>query len=414
MKHNHDLVLLSLPPDSTMRKFLLDRAVPLPAELNWDEAETACIEVLRAVRDWPDAAKRDGLLAELSKVYALSHPAGREAAYEAAALQDVAVMVHLTSKLSDLHRAFWLYVHHPRLFDQATDLLYFDGYESRAQMHDLGIRAEPDMGNPALEAFRIEVGAFYQQKQGSGEHGVAYGMRRRSGNVLITLHLKDLPMLRLEFDGPRLKQHVGHPDFVSAIEYCPSTGVTQAIVTGGAPYQAALLKAFARHILHRDHVDPKRLVPPCLNLSSLRAGFQVPEALDDGFDLIRVRSLTLLDSQGKLKIVASAMGRENAECVTELLREDATTVQLLESGWTITAAQIDLYYPPEPGKVRRKRIKIEITSRGRLNLNQYDEALKGQLERYLVTAGVMQAGQTLVAGVAAGEDGDDNPDLAGE
>ncbi|MFT0532401.1 hypothetical protein ACMHYJ_06140 [Castellaniella hirudinis] len=407
MKHNHDVVLLSLPPDATMRKFLADRSVPLPAGLDWSDADTAPAAVVTAVNSWTDTAARDALLADLSRVAALSHPAGREAAYEAATLTNVAVMVQLTSKYSDLHRAFWLYVHHRGLFDQAMDLLYFDGYEPRAYRHDLGIKVMPDLGPAALDAFRVAVGDYYREKQGNGEFGVAYGMVRSSGNVLVTLHLKDLPMLRVEFVGPTLKQRVGNPEFVPAIEYCPRTGVTQSIVTGGVQYQKAFLTAFAKHILHCDHIDPQRLRPPHLDLSSLRLGFNVPEVYADGFVSARVKSITLQDVQGKMKIAASAMGRSDDESITDLLRGNPATSGLLGSDWTVTAAQVDLYYPPEPSKIRRKAVKIEVTHRGRLNLHKYDESLKQQLESYLVLAGILDEGQTLTANVV--RDGQDDP-----
>ncbi|WP_417251039.1 hypothetical protein [Castellaniella sp.] len=407
MKHNHDLVLLSLPPDATMRKFLADRSVPLPVGLDWNDADTVGAAVVIAVNSWSDTAARDALLADLSRVAALSHPAGREAAYEAATLTNVAVMVQLTSKYSDLHRAFWLYIHHRGLFDQAMDLLYFDGYEPRAYRHDLGIKVLPDLSPVALDAFRVAVGDYYREKQGNGEFGVAYGMVRKSGNVLVTLHLKDLPMLRLEFHGPVLKQHVGNPDFVLAIEYCPTTGVSQSVVRGGDQYQKALLKAFAKHVLHRDHIDPQRLRPSHLDLSSLRLGFHVPEVFADGFVAARVKSITLVDAQGKTKIAASAMGRGDDESIVDLLQNNPVTAGLLGPDWTVTAAQIDLYYPPEPGKIRRKVVKIEVTYRGRINLHQYDEALKQRLESYLVTAGILDEGQTLTANVV--QDGQDDP-----
>lgn len=38
-----------------------------------------------------------------------------------------------------------------------------------------------------------------------------------------------------------------------------------------------------------------------------------------------------------------------------------------------------------------------MTSKGRLNLHKYDEALQAQLEGYLVDIGILQPGQTLVA-----------------
>ena len=67
----------------------------------------------------------------------------------------------------------------------------------------------------------------------------------------------------------------------------------------------------------------------------------------------------------------------------------------MAENWLVTAARINLYYPPELGKTRSKPIAIEVTRKGRLNLHKFDAALQAQLEGYLVTLGILQPGQTL-------------------
>ncbi len=81
--------------------------------------------------------------------------------------------------------------------------------------------------------------------------------------------------------------------------------------------------------------------------------------------------------------------------VHELLKEKLPGP--LEGQWAVTAAQVNLYYPPEPGRTRSRVVPIEITSRGRLNLHKFDNKLQAQLERYLVKVGILQKGQILSA-----------------
>jgi len=81
--------------------------------------------------------------------------------------------------------------------------------------------------------------------------------------------------------------------------------------------------------------------------------------------------------------------------VHELLKEKLPGP--LEGQWAVTAAQVNLYYPPEPGRTRAKVVTIEVTSKGRLNLHKFDNKLQAQLERYLVKVGILQKGQTLSA-----------------
>ncbi|MYN12772.1 hypothetical protein GSY71_06390 [Pusillimonas sp. TS35] len=397
MKHTYDNILLNLPVDQTLRQFLMNQGLPLPVDLDWNDEAATSTRLVEAVQQWADVGKRDALIAELHRVAGLSDEAGRRAILEVSAFEADVLMPMLRVQQSDLQRAFWLHVHHPHLFDQACDSLFFERYAHKAQQHDLGICVEPDVTGKALDLFCGAMCEFYQRSHGNGEHGVPYVLRRASQNILLTLHLKDLPMLRLEFEGMELHRRLGSPDFVLALEYCPRTGVVRSLVAGGAKYHQALLEAFAQHILHAASVDAQRLRPPSLDLSSLKLGVQVPQAIEDGFVQLQVKSLALLSPQGDLRLQATAQGASKYQCVTDLLGENFPQENPLDQGWTITAAQINLYYPPPPNLTRRKVISIEVTSKGRLNLHKYDEALQAQLEGYLVDIGILVAGQTLVA-----------------
>lgn len=90
-----------------------------------------------------------------------------------------------------------------------------------------------------------------------------------------------------------------------------------------------------------------------------------------------------------------AMQSSQQRSVHELLKEKLPGP--LESQWAVTAAQVNLYYPPEPGRTRAKVVTIEVTSKGRLNLHKFDAKVQAQLEGYLVAVGILQKGQTLSA-----------------
>ena len=91
-------------------------------------------------------------------------------------------------------------------------------------------------------------------------------------------------------------------------------------------------------------------MPPTLDLSALRTGFDVPRAQVDGFNVLQVKSITLLSPDTQLKLDCTAMASSEQRCVTDLLAEKLPMP--LTERWLITAAQINLYYPPDPGKVR--------------------------------------------------------------
>lgn len=137
----------------------------------------------------------------------------------------------------------------------------------------------------------------------------------------------------------------------------------------------------------------------------LRLGFDVPKAVADGFAALQVKSISVLSPDTALKLDCTAMASSEQRCVTELLQDAFPGEDPLARGWLVTAARINLYYPPELGKSRSKVITVEVTRRGRLNLHKFDAPLQAKLEGYLVDLGILQAGQTLSAQEAPPEAG---------
>jgi hypothetical protein len=203
-----------------------------------------------------------------------------------------------------------------------------------------------------------------------------------------------MAMLRLEFEGPTLKRRVGNPNIHMVLEYAKATGVVRTLVRGGQKYQQMLVEAFAEHVLGV-RASASRIKSPTLDLSMLRTGFDVPEAFADGFSMVQLKALTFLSPDGALKLECTAMQSSHQRSVHELLKEKLNGP--LEGNWTVTAAQVNLYYPPEPGCTRAKVVTIEVTSKRRLNLHKFDAKMQAQLEGYLVAVGILQKGQTLSA-----------------
>ena len=219
---------------------------------------------------------------------------------------------------------------------------------------------------------------------------------RTTGTQLLIVHAKDAALLRLEFDGAQLARRIGNPHIPMLLEYSAATGVARTIIRGGAKYHAMLATAFATHLLGVA-IAAQRLKPPTLDLSTLKLGFQVPQALADGFVSLQVKALTLLSADAALKSEFTALASSEHRCVTELIAANFPHDNPLAGPWMVTAASITLYSPPIPGKQRCPRVTVEVTRRGRLNLHKFDEALRAQLEGYLVSLGILQPQQTLSA-----------------
>lgn len=387
-------VLHLLPVDATLRTFVSDTGLPLPEDFRWDDDTQTAQALVEAIRSWTDSAAQDRFIARLMAGVQLADAAGKQAMFQAAA-KDGNALGGLASGQGDIHRSFWLYVHHPALFEQACEFDFLDRQGSKAQQHDLGVRRQPTMVDTSLAGLRQAISSFYKRELQCGDGCVAYFVERCPGVFLLTVHVKDLAMLRLEFEGISLKQRVGNPNIHMVLEYAAATGVVRTLVRGGAKYHQMMVDAFSEHLLGVK-VEAERIRPPALNLTALRLGFDVPQAIADGFTALQVKSISVLSEDGALKAEYTAMAASDQRCVTRLVQQKLPGGNPLSQGWLVTAARINLYYP-EIGKSKPKVMTVEVTSRGRLNLHKFDPALQAQLENYLVTAGILRPGQTLIA-----------------
>jgi len=386
-------VLLHLPVDFTLRSFLTHHDLTLPDEFDWTDDTGTTTRLIDAIQESPDPAVRDKIVAGLLVSAQLAHPCGKQAMFQIGARHPDA-LIGLIGCKSDHHRAFWLLVHHPDLFEQAAEIEYADSHVQQAQQHDLGTKVPIRRDDPSMTAFCGAIKAFYQLELGCGEVCVAHILDRAEGTQLVTVHAKDLAMLRLEFEGVILARRVGSPNIHMVLEYSQHTGVARSIIRGGAKYHDMLARAFAEHLLGVS-INAQRIKPPTLDLSSLKLGFQVPQAATDGFVTLQVKSITLMSPDTELKGEFTAMASSEHQCVTELIAKKLPHDNPLANHWLVAAASINLYYAPPPGNRRSPMVTVEVTRRGRLNLHKFDEKLRAQLEGYLVRLGILQVTQTL-------------------
>lgn len=386
-------VLLHLPVDATLQDYLKRHGLALPDDFDWADDTGTTTRLIEAIQECPDPTVRDKIVAGLLVSAQLAHPRGKQAMFQIGAWHSSALM-NLIACQSDQHRAFWLFVHHPDLFEQAAEIEYVDSHVQQAQQHDLGVKLPIRRDDASMKAFCEAIKTFYKMELGCGEVCVAHILDRSQGTQLVTVHAKDLAMLRLEFEGMVLTRRVGSPNIHMVLEYAEATGVARTIIRGGAKYHEMLAQAFAEHLLGVN-VSAQRIKPPTLDLSALKLGFQVPQAIDDGFVSLQVKSLTLMSPDTELKAEFTAMASSEHQCVTELIAEKFPQDNPLAQHWLVSAASINLYYAPPPGKQRSPVVTVEVTRRGRLNLHKFDEKLRAQLESYLVQIGILQEKQTL-------------------
>lgn len=392
MKLTYADVLTTLPVDATLQDYLKRCALPLPPTLDWTDTVSTSRAIMAAIEACTDSAIRDQVIAGLQTATQLAHPRASTAMFQAA-MNDAAAVTGLAACSSDLHRAFWLMVHHPKRFEAACDVDYADSHVGQAQHIDLGVRATVRRDQPSMDAFCAAIAHFYKKELHCGDVVVGRLMDRAHGTQLVTIHAKDLATTQLKFVGGVLARGVDHPTIHMALEYSQRTGAARTLIKGGEKYHTMLANAFAEHLLGVK-VDAQRLKPPPLDLSGLRGGFHVPQAHQDGFAVVQLKSITVVTPDKKLRSEFSATIASHQQSVAELMAENLPNDNPLAHQWEVAAATINLYYPPANGRKARV-VSVEVTSRGRLNLHKFDDKLRQQLEGYLVEAGILSPDQTL-------------------
>ena len=382
-------VLLELPVDATLIQLVTEKALPVP--MGFDKSPDPGRVLLECIRQWQDIPAKDQLIGELTACLPLADAQGRQAIFEAAG-NNVALMTEMSACQSDLHRAFWCYRHHPDLFGKALDANFMERKGGQAQQHALGILRHPNTTPFALAAFNQGVSRFYQRRQHCGEGVESTIFPIRPGVFLLTMHVKDLPMMQLEFQGTTVTKRVGNPCIHGMLEYSERTGVVRTLIRGGKDYHQMLAAQFAEHVLGQV-VNVERIKPEKIDLSMMRTGIHFPQAIKDGFVAVQIKQIAVHSPSGKLKLECTAMAAAGHDSVTDVLREELPAP--LEGEWAVTSVQINLYHPGESGRTRI--VTAELTSMGRIRLPMRDPVMKANVERYLVEQGVLKRGQTLEA-----------------
>lgn len=384
-------VLLDLPVDGVLHQFFEQEGLSVPADFEWIDTTAASRALIELVLSTCDVDLRNRISTRLTALARLDHVRGRQAMFEMAETMPE-VRAQLAACRSELHRALWLSMEQPVLYERAEALCQFDTLANLAQQYDLGVQVVPDLSPSAMAALEEEVSGFYRRKQNAGQACVSFIHERENGVYFVGLRIKDLSSLSLEFDGNNLIRRESSRCIAMSLEYSSRTGVARVLARGDVEYQQCLLKAFVRHLLK---VSPEMpwLPPPTLDLSKLRLGFIAPKAVTDGFTLMRVRSFTFISPDHQLRVDCCALEADGQSCVTNLLAKKMPDV--IEQEWLISAAQIDLYCPPLIDGYDHRVTTVELTRKGRLNLPRFNSVLQMQLEGYLLESGVMQPHQTL-------------------
>ncbi len=238
-------ILLNLPVDGTLKLFLERERLPVSDTFAWTDDTASTEELTLAIQSCPQSDVRDAITAGLHTSAQMAGPAGMLALFQVAR-NDGTVFAAFILCVSDMHRAFWLFVHHPKLFEEAGDIEYADQHIPHAQQHDLGVHLPVLRTDKSRDDFAAAIKQFYQQEMDRGDVCIPRLIDRAGGTQLVCVHVKDRATSSIEFEGTELRRRVGNPIIHMALEYCETTGgdrrahdlcLRSGILAGGCGYR---------------------------------------------------------------------------------------------------------------------------------------------------------------------------------
>jgi hypothetical protein len=189
-------------PSSVLRAFFEQHGVEFDDAVDWLDAEHMIARRIADAMDGMCGEQVAPLISALEPAHALSDERGMRALVNAADSPE-AMLAAFAEAECDHERALRVLVQHPKVFERAEDIRYFDyrvegsyGRRFRTRQNAIVSREPAD-----LEAFQHEVSSYFRPIDGSGRSCVAEIIDRNAdGTVQITLFVEGLASNSVGFD----------------------------------------------------------------------------------------------------------------------------------------------------------------------------------------------------------------------
>ena len=155
-----------------------------------------------------------------------------------------AALAGLTLCASDIHRSFWLYVHHPALFTRAYDFSFGAAWATDAAIRSWLETPTERFGYQSDSVASGHLGLLQAQNSNAATAAWRAGAQPRACSLL-SVHVRDNAMLRWS-SRLDLKRRVGNPNIHGAgIRQSPPVSCARWCAAAQSRYQQMLVEAFA-------------------------------------------------------------------------------------------------------------------------------------------------------------------------
>jgi hypothetical protein len=375
------LQFLRQTPKQPLQAYFQDKPCSLPIE--WDHPDRkVAIELAKGIQQL-HSVHSTSILSDFQRISVLSDEKGIKALINASTnSKDLILIFQLLD--NDLHRALWAFVVEPECFKAAEEIRYFD-YRAEGQFASQ-YHAEPNhqvSEHPAdIQAFEHAVCAYFQKRDGSGQHCSTDIIKRHSDNsTQVTLYTEALPNNVIEFGDQGLERRASRSAIEFVLVYRPE-GIVETVAKGGKSVHEALRTMFAQHLLKID-TKLNQLNPNHFNLDKLVNGVNwVPES-SDNLAMIRLRKLKLLppNKSGSHLIIQtpSQLCNNNAKSACKDWFGDSNPIKL---GFKVSGAMISFHFHPKGNRKKGKTLHCELSACSS-NLKNFTDSDRALIEKYL-------------------------------
>lgn len=325
-------------------------------------------------------------------IFALATEDGARIMHQEAALIEPQAAAELAGCRSLVHKAFWLFLKYPALFAHVSRCDHADHLSSRSWKTRKGMpSAEPDLGDEALMNLAADIGRFYWEKEGRGEHCRAEAFRRGNDRAYVFVYTEDYASTFIGFDQEgnfvRAQQQ---PAFEIVFAYDSANCVLDLYAKGDRKLKRKLEEIFSNSILGVN-IGPEPPDNDAYQLDRLKKrGFPLPTDPQDNIVMARVKTLRFyLPERNGLLVVDTPADTAVPEAIYDSMDQFLRVSRLSQESVRVGAATFQIMLR-RSNNGRIKKVEFNVSPAGARNINR--DRPEDQLARkYLRLWGVLCA-----------------------
>lgn len=344
-------------------------------EIQWDRfAETDVEPIHQALLQLPETHRR-----EIGGHFrAISEMARREFTpwlIRVARESSLDLVSTLRRKSCAHEMAFWTFLNHPAVFEEARTLAHWERLPRRSMEKRDGLPAmTPQITPDALEQFGAGLAEYFQAYQGRGEHCRVEHLLRSGHIDFFFAYPADYAdvLIGYEDDG-NFSRRQWKPAFEVIVAYDRLAGTVDLYAEGTKDIRDEIAVIFTRSILQLDS-EPLRVAKPPYNLQLLlQPGFQFPTAPEDNLRWFKLKAIRVQKHNSEERILFDAGSGDHTRSVHALMDEALNEMNLPREKLSVTQATFQAAF--ETGRKRPKSVSFTITHPAGCTLRDSDEDL---------------------------------------